>query len=134
MSINEGAEFFEYTIQPEDTLWDLAEDFDITVDDILAANVNLDPDNLYVGQMIYLPDDSQVDVSQRPRGPERRRPERRPPFRRPFGCRRPYVVRPGDTLYRIALRFGVSVRAIIAVNPYINFGFPLQVGQFICIP
>jgi LysM repeat protein len=131
MSQNEGSDFFEYTIQPEDTLWDLAADLDITVDDILAVNVNLDPDNLYVGQIIYLPNDSQVDVSQRP---ERRRPVRRPPFRRPFGCRRSYVVRPGDTLYRIAFRFGIPVRTIIAVNPYINFGYPLQVGQFICIP
>jgi LysM repeat protein len=89
-------------------------------------------------------------------GPERR-PERRPeyrPERRPYRPYYPYVpsypytppvatcpygaspytVQPGDTLYMISNRFGISVQDIIAVNPYINFSTPLQIGQFICLP
>jgi LysM repeat protein len=144
MSINNGPEFFEYTIQSDDTLWDLADDLNISVDDIIEANVDLDPENLFVGQIIYLPNDSGINTSQRPGEPGRefrpgRRPEFRPgrrPFRpfRPVTCRRSYVVRPGDTLYRISFRFGVPVREIIEVNPYINFQFPLQIGQIICLP
>jgi peptidoglycan DL-endopeptidase LytF len=127
MSMNYGPEIFEYTIQSDDTLWDLAEDYNTTVEDIIAANVDLDPDNMYVGQAINLPYDSEVDASQR------RPPGFRHPFR-PSACRRSYIVRPGDTLYNISFQFGIPIRSIIAANPFINFGFPLQVGQIICIP
>lgn len=165
MSDNE--ELMEYTIQPGDTFWDLADEFDTTVDDIMAANPDVDPDNLQVGQVIIIPEMQEIFESQRPgeRRPEERRPEfrrpefRRPPFRpfrrpvrrpfrRPFrpyypyypapgGCpagSTPYAVQPGDSLYSIAARTGVSVDAIIAVNPFINFGIPLQIGQVICLP
>jgi LysM repeat protein len=141
MSMNNDPEFVEYTVQSDDTLWDIAEDYDISVEDILEANADLDPDNLYVGQVIYLPADSELEASQRPPffGPERRPFERRPFFprrfrRRPFACRRFYTVRPGDTLYRLSFRFGLPVRAIVRANPNINFGFPLEVGETICIP
>lgn len=45
-----------------------------------------------------------------------------------------YTVVPGDTLFFIAQRFGVSLNAIIAANPQIpnpNLIFP---GQQICVP
>ncbi|MBO8171603.1 MAG: LysM peptidoglycan-binding domain-containing protein [Bacillaceae bacterium] len=46
---------------------------------------------------------------------------------------RPYVIRPGDTIYGLARRFGTSVPAIISANPFVNPQF-LQPGQRICIP
>ena len=61
MSINYGSEPYQYTIQPEDTLWDLADDLNVSVEDIMAVNANLDPNQLYAGQVINLP----VEVSQR---------------------------------------------------------------------
>lgn len=45
----------------------------------------------------------------------------------------PYVIRSGDTLYRIAQRFGTSVDAIRRANPGVNPN-SLQVGQLICVP
>ncbi len=45
-----------------------------------------------------------------------------------------YTVQPGDTLFFIAQRFGVSLQALLAANPQItnpNLIFP---GQQICIP
>lgn len=44
-----------------------------------------------------------------------------------------YIIRAGDTLYSIALRFGTTVNAIIAANPGIN-PQNLIIGQAICIP
>ncbi|MEW6182139.1 MAG: LysM domain-containing protein [Bacillota bacterium] len=44
-----------------------------------------------------------------------------------------YVIRAGDTFYNIALRYGVSVDALIAANPGVNPN-NLQIGQSICIP
>ncbi len=132
MSWNEP-DFFEYIVQSGDTLWDLADEFELSVDDLIEANSDLDPDNLLAGQTVLIPDDSELDASQRPGD---RRPRPRGPYRRyrPYECRRPYIVRPGDTLYRISYRFGIPVRSIMNYNPYINFNYPLQIGQTICLP
>ena len=156
MSMNQEPGSFQYTIQPGDTLWELANQYDTSIEDIMEANPGIDPDNLQVGQVIALAD---PEVSARQRRGEnwrgrRPRPYRRPyhyyrpygPYYRPYGpyyppyagaCpgnARPYTVQPGDNLYNIAGRFGVSVDAIIATNPYVNFGLVLPVGQLICIP
>lgn len=148
---------FEYTIQADDTLWDLADQYDMTVEDIMDANPDLDPYNLMIGQIIALPtmelaqprrDDRGRDNRRRDsRRPDYRRPYRRPyrpyrpyyPYPRPYAraCppgTTPYSVRPGESLYSIGSRFGISVDAIIAANPYVNFGIPLQIGQVICLP
>lgn len=44
-----------------------------------------------------------------------------------------YTVKSGDTLNAIAVRFGTSVAAIVAVNPGLNPNY-IQIGQQICIP
>jgi peptidoglycan endopeptidase LytF len=154
------SEVIQYTTQSGDTLWDLADQYNSTIEEIMAANPGVDPDNLVVGQVISI---SAPPPQHRPpqhRPPERRperRPEYRPPYRRPYyspyyrqpyrpyypyyappvACpsgATPYTVQPGDSLYSIASRFGVSVDIITATNPYVNFGIPLQVGQIICLP
>jgi hypothetical protein len=45
-----------------------------------------------------------------------------------------YTVRRFDTLHRVAQRFGVTVRQILAANPQITNPNALFVGQQICIP
>lgn len=44
-----------------------------------------------------------------------------------------YVIRSGDTLYQIAIRFNTTVAALISANPRINPNM-LQIGQTICVP
>ncbi len=44
-----------------------------------------------------------------------------------------YTVRPGDTLYGLASFYGVTVAAILAVNPGLN-PYNLYAGQVILIP
>ncbi len=46
---------------------------------------------------------------------------------------RTYVVQPGDNLYRISLRFGVSMAAIAAANNIYNYS-RIYVGQVLIIP
>lgn len=45
----------------------------------------------------------------------------------------PYLVREGDTLYKIALSYGSSVEAILAANVNLN-PYNLNAGMRICVP
>jgi len=61
-----------------------------------------------------------------------------PPSAKPIATAKPhgivYVIKAGDTLYAIAIRFKVSVRAILAANPSITNSNQLAIGQKIFIP
>lgn len=44
-----------------------------------------------------------------------------------------YVIKEGDTLYKISRTYEVSVSDLIMANPYINI-YNLQINDEICIP
>ncbi|KNZ69794.1 peptidoglycan-binding lysin domain-containing protein [Thermincola ferriacetica] len=102
-----------YTIKPGDTFYSIARRYNISLDDLLAANPGVDPDRLLVGQVICIP----VAV---------------PPTECPDGTR-PYKIRRGDTFYSIAVRFGISLDALLAANPGVDPD-ALRVGEQICVP
>ncbi len=155
MSSSSEFEVIQYTVQPGDTFWDITDQYDIDEDDLIDANPEVDFNNLVAGQAIVIPDPPPAHRPEhRPERRPRRRPERefrhrrpyyrypyyRHPYYRPYyptACpagTTPYSIQPGESLYSIASRFGVSVDAVIAANPYVNFGIPLQIGQVICLP
>ncbi len=103
---------FLYTIQPGDTFFLLAQRFGTTVQAIQQANPGVNPNNLQVGQVICIP--TAPAPPQCPNG-----------FL--------YTIRPGDTFFLLAQRFGTTVQAIQQANPGVNPD-NLQVGQVICIP
>ena len=101
-----------YIIQRGDTLFALAQRFGTSVSSIIALNPGINPNSLIVGQRICIPGTAPVTC---PQGSTA------------------YIIRPGDTLFALAQRFGTSVSAIIALNPGLNPN-TLIVGQRICIP
>jgi hypothetical protein len=95
MSMNYSPKTIQYTIQSDDSIWDLADDYNTTPEAIVAANPGIDPNNLNVGQVLSIPYDLlPVSAEQFRRfGPGFRRPffRRRFPFRR---FRRPFFREP----------------------------------------
>ncbi len=99
-----------YTVQPGDTLYRIAQRFGTTVDAIRSAN-GLTSDSIYVGQQLSIPGGQ--------------------PQPTPVGSST-YTVQPGDTLYRIAQRFGTTVDAIRSANGLTSDS--IYVGQRLTIP
>lgn len=46
---------FPYTIKAGDTFYQISRRYGISLDDLLRANPNVDPDRLYVGQIVCVP-------------------------------------------------------------------------------
>ncbi|WP_416197123.1 MAG: LysM repeat-containing protein [Sporanaerobacter sp.] len=102
---------FYYTIKAGDTLYSIAQMFNVSVQELMAANPGVDPNNLQIGQVICVPS----------------RPV--PPC--PGGFY--YTIKAGDTFYSIAQMFNVSVQELMAANPGVDPN-NLQIGQVICVP
>lgn len=100
-----------YTIQAGDTIYRIAGRLGTTVAAILALNPGINPNALQIGQQICVPGAA-------------------PP---PTCTGTTYTIRPGDTFYAIAARYGISLQALIAANPDVDPN-RLVVGQTICIP
>ena len=105
---------FYYTIRSGDTLYNIGQRYNVSVEALLRANPGIDPNNLQIGQIICIP-------RQMPPGP--------PPCRNGFY----YVVRRGDTFYSIGRKYNVSVEALMKANPGVDPN-NLQIGQIICVP
>lgn len=101
------ANHYPYTIQAGDTLNQIGFRLDVSVPRIMAANPGLNPYQLQVGQIICIPACPPNHVSK--------------------------IIEPGDTLYRIAQTYGVTVESILEANPSVDPRY-LRVGQRICIP
>jgi len=104
---------FAYTVQPGDTMFTIAQRFGVSLDALIAANPQIpDPSEIRPGQIVCVP---QASVTCPPNT---------------FA----YTVQPGDTMFSIAQRFGVSLDALIAANPQIPNPNQIRPGQIVCVP
>ncbi|MGM0883137.1 MAG: LysM peptidoglycan-binding domain-containing protein [Bacillota bacterium] len=101
----------DYTVISGDTLWKIAAKFNTTVSKMVTIN-NLDPNKyLYVGQKLKIPAVKTVEPVQ---------PST-------------YKVQTGDTLWKIAQKFGTTIAAFVSANGLDPAKY-LQVGQTLTIP
>ena len=97
-----------YTVQKGDTLYKIANEYNLTVDDLIEYN-NLSSTNLSIGQKILIPNEiineSEYDT---------------------------YIVKAGDSLYRIAINYNTTVDNLMDIN---NLSSNLlSIGQKLLVP
>ena len=105
---NVGGQY--YTVQVGDNLYNIANRFNTTINDIVQAN-NLSSTVLRVGQQLYIPSSNVVEGDSNNVS---------------------YTVKRGDSLYSIALNFGTTVDEIKRINK-LNSDI-LSIGQTLIIP
>lgn len=97
-----------HTIHRGDTLWKISMQYGVSMQDIIKANHIADPDRLKIGQQLKIPvgvpEDSVI-----------------------------HKVKSGDTLWKIAERYQVSIQDIVDLNK-INPKDHLRIGQTLLIP
>ncbi|MEP6986010.1 MAG: LysM peptidoglycan-binding domain-containing protein [Chloroflexota bacterium] len=116
-----------YIIQRGDTLSRIAARFNTTTATLAQLNGITNPNTIYAGQRLTIPvagQDGSVGVPQPP-----------PPTATPVPPAESatYVVRYGDTLFKIAVRFHVTVAALAQANGITNTNL-VYVGQRLNIP
>jgi len=102
-----------YIVSAGDTLVSIAGRYDTTWQTLVEINGLLSPNVSYAGQVIQVPADGEGAL--------------------PGGRGTPYVVRPGDTALRIALRHDVSTWAIAAASHVPNLAL-IYPGQELTLP
>ena len=111
---NNNVRYDTYTVVPGDTLTKIARKFNTTWQELAEIN-NLDNPNLiYPGQKLRVP----IKEGQIPK-------PKLPDF---------YTVKPGDTMWSIARRFGVDLSDLINANPQIKNPSLIHPGQKIYFP
>lgn len=96
----------DYTVQPGDSLGQIAQRFDVTLADLLAVNYIVNPDNLTIGQQLAIPGQKLAESGQKER-------QQVGPLRRGFYY---YTVQSGDTLSGLAEQFNSAPLAILDYN------------------
>ena len=101
------AEIFTYVVKKGDTLYSIAKEYDTTVDNLIKLN-NLATTSLSVGQKLKVPKEKFVEEE---------------------GT---YIVEKGDSLYKIAQKFGTTVNNLIKLNNLKSTD--LSIGQKLIVP
>jgi LysM repeat protein len=105
-----------YVVKAGDTLYSIARQYNVTVDELKAVNNITDASLLKVGQVLTIPTGE---------GPS--------PSPTPEGGPVVHVVQRGENLFRIALRYGTTVQAIASRNNILNPSL-IWAGQKLIIP
>ncbi len=111
-----------YVVQPGDNLYRISLRYNVTIAAIVSANGIPNPNLIYVGQRLVIPDGGTTPP-----------PPGTPVPTQPPGQETIYIVVPGDTLGRIAQRFQTTIQAIAVRNGITNINL-IFVGQRLVIP
>lgn len=124
-----------YGVQAGDTLSQIAVDNNTTVAAISQLNGITNPRTIFVGQRLRIPSAAGTPVSP-PSGQQQATATPTAyltPTPLPTSVPVTHIVQPGDTLYGIAARYGVSIVELAQLNGIVNYD-QLSIGQVLTIP
>lgn len=107
-----------YTVTAGDTLYTIADKYDLPVSLLMKVNCITNPYNLEIGTRLCIPgDESQLTK----------------PEEKPMPSMKVHVVEAGDTLYLIAKKHGVKLDDVMNANSNID-PYNLMIGTELYIP
>jgi LysM repeat protein len=118
-----------YTVKAEDTLYDIAQRFGVSVDELMEANEITDPASLSIGQKLVIPGQESGGAPEETASPEAEAATATPTTT----AEGVYIVQEGDYPSSIAEKFGISVEELMEAND-ITDPTSLIVGQELIIP
>ena len=131
-----------HVIQKGDTFWGLSRQYGVSMDEIAAANKDLNPAKLRVGQKVVIPASSGKSVkasSVKRKSAKTTKPAAKTPSKTKKTTAKlvdrdgKYIVRKGDSFSRIAARYHIKAADLAAANN-LSLEKPLQIGQKLVIP
>ena len=102
-----------YFVEPGDTLFRIALNHGLTTQQLAEANGIINPSMIYAGQALTIPDGSSSPEAE--------------------AASISHLVEPGETLFRIAVRYGLSTQSIAQANDITNYDLVFA-GQYLTIP
>lgn len=119
----------EYTVERNDTFYAIARKLKITPQELIDANPRSNPNALQIGEKLHIPNCKSAGTPA-------------PTVSGtlgaatalPAGIQAVYIIQPGDTLGKIAQRYGVTVQEIVRANGFANENVTLNVDQKLLIP
>ena len=126
-----------YTVAPRDTLFSIARRFHVPLPMLAEVNGIHDPSRIRVGDVLVIPDAPAMFAApagvapQRGALPSRLGPSGQGSVSAPLAALS-YVVRPGDTLYHLAVTRGTTVQALEESNGLTSPA--IAVGQLLRLP
>jgi len=120
----------EYRVKSGDFLSRIASQFGVPTSEIVSASGLSNPNLIFVGQVLTIPNQPIQGGDESQSEPETETESGPTPEAEQ---QQTYVVRAGDTLFRIAARFSVSYRAIVEENGITNPNL-IRVNQLLRIP
>ncbi len=107
-----------HIVQPGENLFRIGLRYGLTARQIASANNLSSVSQIYAGQRLVIPAAGAANA---------------PAYAPAAAAQSYHVVQPGENLFRVALRYGLSVQALAAANNIVTFS-QVYVGQRLLIP